>query len=175
MLEHDVGAGSPVGRLSVNRASMMGRGLCGSDGPRCCRFLASTPLAQKPAPDLPDRPEAGGGAYPRGNAPATLSKPSGAHLATKARYAPIGHRAGKRNNLSRPMSKRASLACGEGAAMVAAAKGLHMYRIGPHQQSSRRCERHYPALGVVLRLSKIDCQTATKSENASLAKIGVFS
>ena len=30
------------------------------------------PLAQKPAQDSPDRPEAGGGAYPRGNAPATL-------------------------------------------------------------------------------------------------------
>ena len=61
-----------VGRLSVNRASMTGRGLRRSDGPRCCRFLASAPLAQKPAQDLPGRPEAGGGAYPRRNAPATL-------------------------------------------------------------------------------------------------------
>ena len=94
MLEHDVGAGSPVGRLSVNRASMIGRGLCGSDGPRCCRFLASASLAQKPAQDSPDRPEAGGGGLSARKRASDSLKPSGAHLATKARYAPVGDRAG---------------------------------------------------------------------------------
>jgi hypothetical protein len=42
-----LGGPCPVARLLVDRASMTGRGLRRSDGPRCCRFLASAPLAQK--------------------------------------------------------------------------------------------------------------------------------
>ena len=73
--------------------SMTGRGLRRSDGPRCCRFLASAPLAQKPAQDSPDQREASGGPIRAERASDSL-KPSAAHLATKARYAPVGDRAG---------------------------------------------------------------------------------
>ena len=50
-------------------------------------------VAQKPGQDSPDRREAGGGLSARKRASDSL-KPSGAHLATKARYAPVGDRAG---------------------------------------------------------------------------------
>jgi hypothetical protein len=81
---------SPVARLSVNRASMTGRGLRRSDGPRCCRFLASAPW---PKNRLRIRPTDVRLVGPISAESASDSlKPSGAHLATKARFAPIGDR-----------------------------------------------------------------------------------
>jgi hypothetical protein len=88
-----LGGPCPVARLLVNRASMTGRRLRRSDGPRCCRFLASAPLAQKRVRIRPTDVRLVGGLSARKRASDSL-KPSGAHLATKARYVPVGDRAG---------------------------------------------------------------------------------
>ena len=87
---HDVAAGSQVGRLSVNRASMTGR---------CVEVTAQGAVASSQAPPWPKnrlriRPTDARlvwGLSARNRASDSL-KPSGAHLATKARYAPIGDR-----------------------------------------------------------------------------------
>jgi hypothetical protein len=77
-----------------------------------CRFLASPALAQEPAQDSPDRPEAGVvGAYLRKRASDSL-KPSGTHLATKARVCdPVGDAIELSKAVSRPSASRLMRSC----------------------------------------------------------------